>query len=486
MSRQTGPEPVSGTEPEAQPAIDWSNLLLRLRIGPVAHGGHCVARHEGRVVFVRHALPGELVRARVTEDHGGAFCRADAIEVLEAAADRVAAPCPAAGPGGCGGCDFQHVSGEGQLRLKEAVLAEALQRIGGLTGPLSAPPIARLPLTGPGPAAGPVGPSAGGLLGWRTRTTYSVEAGRPGMRAHRSHRLIPLDACPLATPAVGSADALRLAVAAAPPDASAVEIVEPGTVLAHRPAADPAARAAQGRGRPAQRRPVRQVARGRGRRPPDRVEAIAGPAHVRRTVLGRDFEVAASGFWQVHPGAPEAFVTAALELLDPRPGERALDLYAGAGLFTAFLAERVGPAGRVIGLEASGRAVSDAAANLADLPQARVDGGQVSADAVRRLGVELGGAGAAGASGASEAAADIVLLDPPRSGAGPAVLGAVLGLAPRAIAYVACDPAAFARDVRAAGELGWALSAVRAFDAFPMTHHIECVGLLTRAPGVVR
>ncbi|HYX97887.1 MAG TPA: TRAM domain-containing protein, partial [Geodermatophilus sp.] len=100
----------------------------------MAHGGHCVARHEGRVVFVRHALPGERVVVRVTEDRQPGFCRADAVEVLEAAPDRVLRPCPYSGPGRCGGCDWQHVTHEGQLRLKAAVVREQLTRLGGLSG----------------------------------------------------------------------------------------------------------------------------------------------------------------------------------------------------------------------------------------------------------------------------------------------------------------------------------------------------------------
>jgi tRNA/tmRNA/rRNA uracil-C5-methylase (TrmA/RlmC/RlmD family) len=195
------------------------------------------------------------------------------------------------------------------------------------------------------------------------------------------------------------------------------------------------------------------------------VRVVEGPERVARTVRGRTFHVRAEGFWQVHPAAAETFVAAVLEALAPRPGERALDLYAGAGLFTAFLAEAVGAEGRVIGLEASPGAVADAGANLADLPQARVRRGAVDAESVARLAGELRGA-------------DLVVLDPPRSGVGRAVMEAVLRTEPRAVAYVACDPVAFARDVRVAAELGWRLERVRAFDAFPMTHHIECVGTL--------
>ncbi len=135
--------------------------VLQVRVGPPAHGGYCVARVDdqphGRVVFVRHALPGERVRALITEDAGGPFCRADAIEVLEPSPDRVAAPCPHAGPGRCGGCDWQHASGPAQRELKAAVVRDQLARLAGLDVAVQ---VEALP---------------GGLLGWRTRTLYGLD-----------------------------------------------------------------------------------------------------------------------------------------------------------------------------------------------------------------------------------------------------------------------------------------------------------------------
>src|SRR5947207_6675044 len=132
--------------------LGWTGTEFEVTVGAVAHGGHCVARHEGRVVFVRHALPGERVLAVVTERRRG-YWRADAVEILAATPDRVAPPCPYVRPGACGGCDFQHVSHDGQLALKTAVLREQLTRLGGLTD-VSAYQVEALP---------------GGPLGWRTR-----------------------------------------------------------------------------------------------------------------------------------------------------------------------------------------------------------------------------------------------------------------------------------------------------------------------------
>src|SRR5688572_33015072 len=121
-----------GTRDGAARGGGWTGTEFEVTVGPVAHGGHCVARHEGRVVFVRHTLPGERVRVRVTEDRHPGFCRADAIEVLEASPARVDRPCPYSGPGRCGGCDWQHVDPAEQRHLKAAVVREQFKRLAGL------------------------------------------------------------------------------------------------------------------------------------------------------------------------------------------------------------------------------------------------------------------------------------------------------------------------------------------------------------------
>ncbi len=156
-----------------------------LRVGPVAHGGHCVARHEGRVVFVRHALPGELVRVALTDARPEArFWRADAVEVLEPSSDRVPSPWPEAGPGGVGGGELGHVALPAQRAWKAAVVAEQLRRIAGLDLAVSVE-------AAPGEADG---------LGWRTRLELVADAeGRAGMHRYRSHDVLALAAMPLAT-----------------------------------------------------------------------------------------------------------------------------------------------------------------------------------------------------------------------------------------------------------------------------------------------
>jgi tRNA/tmRNA/rRNA uracil-C5-methylase (TrmA/RlmC/RlmD family) len=433
----------------------WLGREIELDVGPVAPGGHCVARHEGRVVFVRHALPGERVVALVIEDRGGGFCRADAVRVLAASADRVEPPCPHAGPGRCGGCDWQHASADAQRALKAAVVREQLARLAGLPD---------VPVT--------VEALPGGLLGWRTRVRYAIDpAGRTALRRHRSHELEPVGHCPLGTDAVSAATGDR----DWPPGAE-IEVVGSGptVVLAAASGDDPRARAgkdpraAAGEDLRAAAGEDPRAAAGEDPRPAAGGSVLAGPPRVREHAAGRDWELAATGFWQVHPAAADALSACVLDFLAPAPGETALDLYAGAGLFAGVLAAAVGPSGHVLAVEADPQAAADARTNLA----AADGGGAVEVRTGRVSAGLLGGVGIV---------PDVAVLDPPRAGAGPDVLTALLALRPRAVAYVSCDPASLARDLRAAVDAGWRLARLRAFDCFPMTQHVETVALLEPA-----
>ncbi|GAB3173454.1 23S rRNA m(5)U-1939 methyltransferase [Micromonospora palomenae] len=393
---------------------------VELTVGAVAPGGHCVARVDGQVVFVRHALPGERVMAEITELHKG-FARADAVEILTASPDRVEQPCPYAKPGRCGGCDLQHVTPAAQLDWKTAVVREQLVRLGGLTE-------AEVDALGVAVEALPGGP-----LGWRSRVRYAVDAaGRAGLLKHRSHEVVPIDRCLIAHPAIRELPVLTPS-GARWPDAEAVETVAStgGDVSV--------AAVTEGVATP-----------------------VSGPQAVREVAAGRDWTLPAAGFWQVHPAAADTLVGAVLDLLDPRPGESAWDLYGGAGLFAAALAGRVGPQARITLVESSAQGVAAARENLADLPRVEVVAARVETALARRR---------------VTGPVDLVVLDPPRSGAGAPVVRDVVAARPRAVAYVACDPAAFARDVRTFTGLGWRLAGLRGYDLFPMTQHVECVGL---------
>ncbi|MBM7791401.1 class I SAM-dependent RNA methyltransferase [Tenggerimyces flavus] len=383
---------------------------FEVTVGPVAHGGHCVARHEGRVVFVRHALPGERVVVSVTEDRQGSFWRADAVEVLEASPDRVVPPCPVAVPGGCGGCDWQHVSAERQRSLKADVVAEQLRRLAGIDREVV---VEALP--------------GDGLLHWRTRTRLAVDAhGKAGFRGHRSHAVVTIDGCPIA--AQGTVDKVVDRDWAAGAELSVAVDSTGETFVAE------------------------------GRRP------VSGGSTAHERAAGRDWTVAPHGFWQVHPAAADTFAQVVREWAAPAAGEVAWDLYAGVGLFASILAAQVGAEGTVVAVESDRRAAEQGADNLADLPQVRVFAGRVEAVLDR----------------AQLPDPRVVVLDPPRKGAGSRIVKSIARRRPDRVVYVACDPAALARDLASFAERGYDLTDLRAFDAFPMTHHVECVALLNR------
>jgi tRNA/tmRNA/rRNA uracil-C5-methylase (TrmA/RlmC/RlmD family) len=435
MPRRTaeGPGPSHPSHARGEPrdgakrGLGWLGAEFEVTVGPVAHGGHCVARHEGRVVFVRHTLPGERVVVRVTEDRHPGFCRADAIEVLEASADRVERPCPYSGPGRCGGCDWQHVDPAAQRALKAAVVREQLSRLAGLDVEVT---VEELP---------------GGPLRWRSRARFAVDrSGAAGLRRHRSHDVVVLDDCPITVE-----PAARAVLSRHWPGAGAVDVSVDSTGAVTTTRLDR-------RGQPTSSRVVRP-----GGDLPEEPSARA-----ERRAGGRDWEVEGTGFWQVHPAAADALVAAVAGFAEVRAGETVLDLYAGVGLFGGALAPAAGADGRVVCVESDEAACAAADANLAGLPQAEVWQGDVDADGLAELLGELGGA------------PDVVVLDPPRAGAGRAVSRLLAGTGARAVVYVACDPASLARDVAAFAEGGYRLAAVRGFDAFPMTAHVECVALL--------
>ncbi|WP_029253547.1 class I SAM-dependent RNA methyltransferase [Paraoerskovia marina] len=408
--------------------------LIEIEIGPVAHGGHCVARHDGRVVFVRHTLPGERVRARLTDAGESAkFWRADAMEILEASPDRVTPAWPEAGPGGVGGGELSHVSLPGQRRWKAAVLREQLSRLASIDRDVD---VEEMP-----------GDEARGGLGYRTRIDLVADAeGRAGMVRHRSHDVVPLDSMPLASEEVAALAVAEGVFTRTWEPGARLELVAPATGGAPVLLVDgkPAHGGKTDR-RPNARRSVHEVVDHDGRQ--------------------YRYRLPADGFWQVHREAPRALVGAVLRAAGDVRGLRVLDLYSGAGLFTAPLADAVGPDGSVVAVEGDADAVRAARRNAHGLD--RVD---LRHGAVERV-----------LSGLDEGArADVVVLDPPRVGAGRRVVDQVAALSPSRVVYVACDPAALARDVGYLSARGYELGDLRAFDLFPHTHHLEAVAVMER------
>ena len=406
---------------------------LVVEIVAIAHGGHFIARVDGRVVFVRHAIPGEQVEIVITgQGPKGRFLLADAVSVVRPSVDRVKPPCQYSAE--CGGCDFQHISMARQRELKSQVLREQLSRLAGLDE------IGGQPLDDVVHVVAVPGDDAG--LHWRTRVRFAVDDdGRVGLRRHHSHAVVPIESCALVTPSLtdigipthhwpGSRDVIAVSASSG----ERVVVPEPTHV-----------------GTPARNLPV-DVA----------VPGLRGRGWVRELVGGREWRVAADGFWQVHPGAAEALVTYVRDILKPTSGDHLLDLYSGVGLFAGLLASDLGPTGQIDAVEVSVQACADARRNLHDLPTVRIH--QMAVDTWL--------------ASHRDASPTIVVLDPPRGGAGKRVVEAVLASRPRAVAYVACDPAALGRDLGYARASGWQVASVRGFDLFPMTHHMEAVALL--------
>lgn len=401
------------------PAPEHDPQELTLSLDAPASGGTCVARFtdgEGKrtTYFVRGGLPGEQVRVRTTgAAQGGRVGFATVVEVLAASPDRVRPPCEVADR--CGGCDLQHVQQAAQLRWKAHVLADQLQRIGGLE---------RIGQRGVADAV--VVQSLGDPLGWRTRAAVDADAaGHPGFHASRSSEVVAVAQCPVLVPELQEVFGMPM------PPGGRVHVSS-----GDRPTmwSTQEVRAPQGWRR---------------------------RAWVTREALGRQWRVATDGFWQAHSAAADVLADQVARFAELQAGETALDLYAGVGLFAAALTLSTDPAAAVIAVEGDAEATRLAKRNLHDLPGVTV----VHSD-VRRY--EFGPPVA------------VTVLDPPRAGAGSKVMAAVAEVTQRAVVHVGCDGAATARDLGSLVAAGWQLADLRAFDLFPMTHHLETVALLRR------
>jgi len=374
---------------------------ITVTVGGIAHGGHCVARHDGRVIFLRYAIPGEEVIAEIT-DVTSKFARGLAIEILKASPDRVSAPCNLARPGGCGGCDFQHIEISAQRKLKCQIVKEQFSRVAKMEVDVE--------VIGVDPANG---------LGWRTRMDFTVNPElKVALYGARSHNLIPISKCLIADERMDldSINQTKLPVGAK------VEVAISQT--------------------------GKQFVAIEGRENFDLID---------EQVLNKNFSISPTSFWQSHIQAPEVLTNSVLGYLGVRAGDHVFDLYGGVGLFTAALATQVTDTGRVTLIELDAGAIIDAKRIFAEDQIVEIVEGKVerSLSKFKR--------------------ADLILLDPPRSGAGKDVVNAMAKLEPRAIVYVSCDPASLARDATYLVELGYKLDGIQSFDLFPMTQHIECV-----------
>lgn len=401
---------------------------IRLTVGAPAHGGHCVARHDGRVIFVRHALPGEVVEAQLTEaEDGASFWRADAVRIIEPSPDRVESAWPQAGPGGVGGGELAHVALPAQRAWKLAVVRESFERF------------AHQEFAGV-VAVAPSDDARGGLQ-WRSRVgAVGDSEGRAAMHPFRSTSIATLTSMPLAVPAAQEA-----LLSQRFPGGGKIQVVVP---------ADGQARVM-----------VDGVRWNAGKRDTRDNAPANVTEHVDVDGQSYDYRVSTGGFWQVHTDAPAVLIREVLRRVGDVPA--AWDLYAGAGLFSLALAT----AGkRVISVEEDAGASKNARRNLHQF-----DGATVLHGDVRKT---LAAAPDNAAYSLGEDAA--VVLDPPRSGAGRATLERIGVLGCRRLVYVACDPVALARDTALLAQQGYQLTDAQAFDLFPMTHHVETVATFER------
>jgi tRNA/tmRNA/rRNA uracil-C5-methylase (TrmA/RlmC/RlmD family) len=387
-----------------------------LTVGAPANGGSCVARHDGRVVFVRYALPGERVRVRVTADRG-TYWHAETIEVIEPSADRIASLCPIAGVDGAGCCDLAFVEPAAGRALKAEVVSNQLARLGNYQWNDAVAPV-----------------STAGPTGWRTRIRLDVGAdGRAGFHRYHSDELVADLNCGQ-LPA-GMIDGLT--DVAWPPGAHLHVVVDDD----------------------GQRHVARTVRHGRR----NSTDVVEGSYQGVQRAGRHTWQVPVTAFWQAHRDAARTYSDLVGEWARPDPGMTAWDLYGGAGVFAAVLGDAVGESGQVVSVDSSRAATRSARATLADLPQV-----SVITDSVRR------------ALTAQRSGADVAVLDPPRGGAGREVIDLLAAAEVPRIVHIGCEAASFARDVGLYQRHGYAVDKISVFDSFPLTHHIECVALLTR------
>lgn len=426
--------------------------MLDLEVERIAHGGVSVAHHEGRVVFVADAIPGELVRAQVVDAGRERFWRAETVEVLRASPDRREHVWPEASverapERRAGGAEFGHIRMPRQRALKGEVLRDALARFGGVESDVVVEPVEAALAPGVDEEAG---------TGWRTRVRLHVGPdGAVGPYAARSHTVVPVASLPLAVAELAAIAPLDRTF----PGARWIDLVAPS---GGPPEVVVREREPSGRG----------GARDAGRRGATTGEPSARPV-VTELVGDRRFAVDREGFWQVHRGAAATLTAAVQQSIDPDrfdPAAENHDLYGGVGLLAAAVGDRFGPTVRITTVEADARATLHAGGNLAEWIGARAVTGRVDR--------YLEGLAAATDAAQRGLRGATVVLDPPRSGAGRDVVDRLCDLAPAQVVYVACDPVALARDVGLFRQRGFELEAVRAFDLFPNTHHVEAVARL--------
>jgi 23S rRNA (uracil1939-C5)-methyltransferase len=397
----------------------------------MVYGGNAMGKLEdGRAVFVPFALPGELVRIRLTEEKPR-YCRGELIEILKPSLDRIQPRCRHFGA--CGGCHYQHLSYEKQLEVKTAVVVEQLERLAGLENP-------------------PVKPIVASPNAWNYRNAVQFHLSPTGKMAFQrvsSHELVEVDECFL--PEIGLDEVWRKVEIDPQSRLERVEFRQgsDGEILLNLEGDDEV---------PPEMEtdlPISMVYLGS-----EKPYVMSGEESVVMEVKNRLFRCSAGSFFQVNLPQAENLVHHVFQKFDLKGDETLLDIYCGVGLFSAFAAPKVS---RCIGIELSPWAVNDFVANLDEFDNVEIYQAAVE-DVLPQLPVEP----------------EAVIIDPPRSGLHPRVVDALLDKKPEKIVYVSCDPATLARDVRRLLEGGYRLEEIQPFDMFPQTYHVETVCFLKR------
>lgn len=407
---------------------------FELQLTDTAHGGDALGRHEGKVIFVPYAIPGEEALVEMAEDKGR-YARAQLVEILSPSPHRMNPPCPHFGPGKCGGCQWQHIAYPAQLEFKTAVVGDQLARIGRLP---------EVPVKPTIPSASP--------WGYRNHVQLAVsDDGRLGFVATNGRRVEAIEVCYLLHPLLEELFAaldlelpglVRLSLRAGVNTGDQMMIFE--THDDEPPALESDL-------------PVSCVLLLSDGTPVN----LIGNNYIAEMVAGRRFHISATSFFQVNTAVAEELVRLVSEYLAPTGDEVLLDAYCGVGTFALSLADK---AGYVIGIEEDAGAVADASLNVAELANVEFIEGSVEA-VLPQLDRPIARA----------------VLDPPRRGCKPEALAALIDLAPRRIVYVSCDPATLARDARRLADGGYQLVEVQPVDMFPQTYHVESVALFGRS-----
>jgi 23S rRNA (uracil1939-C5)-methyltransferase len=399
----------------------------------MAHGGAALGRHEGKVVFVPYAIPGEEVLVEIVEDKGR-YARGRLVEVLSRLTQRVPPPCPHFGSHGCGGCHWQHIAYETQLELKQHIVQDQLERIGRFESM-------------------PVRPMIESSEPWRYRNHVQFtldEHGRLGFMAAESQRVVPIGECHIMHPLLEEVfvaldlelpELKRLLLRCGVNTGQRMAVFEtyedePFELEVDLPVSC-----------------VFLLSDGR-------TATLIGQEYISEILAGQEYRISASSFFQVNTPQAEELVRLVRNYLAPTGSGVLLDAYCGVGVFGLSLASEVG---QVIGVEESPSAVADARFNAGLADNAEFIEGRVE-EVLPSLGDSI----------------DLAVLDPPRQGCASKALTALAGLTPDKIVYVSCDPATLARDTRLLVQAGYQLVEVQPVDMFPQTYHIENVALLRR------